>query len=71
MYEKQLSTLKKLIKETDVILNRAKDYNKNDNERLREQARDKYRNLPEEEKNKKREFGKIDTIIYLKKRNKN
>ena len=71
MYEKQLSTLKKLIKETDVILNRAKDYNKNDNERLREQARDKYGNLPEEEKNKKREFGKIDTIIYLKKRNKN
>ena len=28
----------------DVILNRAKDY-ENDKERLREQARDKYRNL--------------------------
>ena len=27
-------------------------------ERLREQARDKYRNLSEEEKNKKREYGK-------------
>ena len=26
--------------------------------RLREQARDTYRNLPEEEKNKKREYGK-------------
>ena len=26
--------------------------------RLREQARDKYRNLPEEEKTKKREYGK-------------
>ena len=26
--------------------------------RLREQARDKYRNLSEEEKNKKREYGK-------------
>ena len=26
--------------------------------RLREQARDKYRNLTEEEKNKKREYGK-------------
>ena len=29
----------------DVILNRAKDYYENDNKRLREQARDKYRNL--------------------------
>ena len=39
----------------DVILNRAKDYYENDKDRLREQARDKYRNLSEEEKNKKRE----------------
>ena len=39
-----------------VILNRAKDYYENDKERLREQARDKYRNLSEE-KNKKREYG--------------
>ena len=42
----------------DVILNRANDYYENDKERLREQARDKYRNLSEEEKNKKREYGK-------------
>ena len=42
----------------DVILNRAKDYYGNDKERLREQARDKYRNLSEEEKNKKREYAK-------------
>ena len=41
----------------DVMLNRTKDY-ENDKERLREQARDKYRNLSEEEKNKKREYGK-------------
>ena len=34
----------------DVILNRAKDYYGNDKERLREQARDKYRNLSKEEK---------------------
>ena len=34
----------------DVILNRAKDYYENDKERLRLQARDKYRNLSEEEK---------------------
>ena len=42
----------------DAILNRAKDYYENDKKRLREQARDKYRNLSEEEKNKKREYGK-------------
>ena len=43
----------------DVMLNKAKDYYKNDKERLREQARNKYRNLSEEEKkNKKREHGK-------------
>ena len=45
-------------KNWDVILNRAKDYYENDKERLREQARDKYRNLSEEEKNKKREYRK-------------
>ena len=41
-----------------MILNTAKDYYENDKKRLREQARDKYRNLSEEEKNKKREYGK-------------
>ena len=45
-------------KNWDVILNRAKDYWENDKERLREWARDKYRNLSEEEKNKKREYSK-------------
>ena len=45
-------------KNLNVILNWAKDYYENDKERLREQARDKYRNLSEEEKNKKREYGK-------------
>ena len=39
----------------NVILNRAKDYYENDKERLRGLARDKYRNLSEEEKNKNRE----------------
>ena len=39
-------------KNRNVILNRAKDYYQNDNDRLREQARDKYRNLSEDEKNK-------------------
>ena len=46
------------LRNRDVILNRAKDYYENDKERLREQARDKYRNLSEEEKNKKREYGR-------------
>ena len=41
-----------------VILKRAKDYYENDKERLREQTRDKYRNLSEKEKNKKWEYGK-------------
>ena len=36
----------------------AKDYYENDKKRLREQARDKYRNLSEEEKNKKQEYGR-------------
>ena len=45
-------------KNRHVILNRAKDYHEHDKERLREQPRDKYRNLSEEEKNKKREYGK-------------
>ena len=53
-----------------MVLNRAKDYYENDKERLREQARDKYRNLSEEEKNKKREYGKKRIAICLKKRNK-
>ena len=38
----------------DVILNRAKNYYENDKRRLRKQARDKYRNLSEEQKNKDR-----------------
>ena len=36
---------------------KAKDYCRNNKDKLREQARDKYRNLSEE-KNKKREYGK-------------
>ena len=37
-------------KKQEVILNRAKDYYENDKKRLREQARDKYRNLSKEKK---------------------
>ena len=42
----------------DVILNKAKDYYENDKEGLRGQSRGKYRNLSEEEENKKTEYGK-------------
>ena len=58
-------------KNRDVILNRAKDYYKNDKERLREQAIDKYKKLSEEEKIKKENMGRIDIVICQKKRNKN
>ena len=40
------------------MLNRAKDYYENDKERLRVQARHKYRNLSDKEKKKKREYGR-------------
>ena len=40
------------------LLNRVKDYYQNDKERLRKQARNKYWNLSEEEKEKKRQYGK-------------
>ena len=42
----------------DVALNKAKEYYKNNNKRLKKQGRNKYRNLSEEHKNKKREYGK-------------
>ena len=40
------------------MLNRAKDYYENDKKRLTEQARNKYRNLSEEVKNKKKRIWK-------------
>ena len=43
-------------KKTDVILNTTKDDYQNDKERLRKQARAKYRNLSQEEKNGKRKY---------------
>ena len=52
--------MRKLIikKNRDMILNREKDYYKNDKERLKEQATDKYRNLSEEDKNEMTEYGR-------------
>ena len=47
-----------IIKKQRSDTKQTKDYYENEKERLREQARDKYRNLSEEEKNKKREYGR-------------
>ena len=52
---------------TEVILNRAKDYYENNKELLREKAKTKYKKLSEEEKDIKREYGKKDIITCLKK----
>ena len=57
-------------KSRNVILNKAKYFYKNYKERLKEYAKDKYRSLSEEEKNKKENTGRIGIIICLKKRNK-
>ena len=57
-------------KSRDVTLNRVKDYYDNDKQRLREQAKNKYRNLSAAEKNKKENMEKIDISICLKKRKK-
>ena len=58
IYKNDIADLTYYQRNRNVILNRAKDYYESDQERLREQAREKYRNLSEEEKNKKREYGK-------------
>ena len=60
-------------KNRDGTVNRAQNYYKNDKERLREKARDKYINLSEEKKKKKKEYGRNiyhNIIICLKKRKK-
>ena len=63
---------KRIIKKTEInkILNRAQGYYNNDTERLREQARDKYRNLSQKKKIKRENMEETDIIICLKKRNK-
>ena len=49
----------------EVILNSAKDYYENNKER--ERAKNKYRELSEKDKNLKREYGKKDIITWQKK----
>ena len=48
-----------------VILNRAKYHYENDKERLRWQAKDKYRNLSEEQKNNERGVWKKQKPQYV------
>ena len=45
-------------KNREIILNRAKKNYENNKERLREQARNKYRELSDKEKDIKREYGR-------------
>ena len=52
-------------KNKNVVLSKAKYYYKNNKDRLREQARDKYRNLSEEEKNKKKRIWKKQILQYV------
>ena len=49
----------------DVILNRLKNYYKNNRERLREQAKDKYKTLSEEEKKQKKRIWKKHISQYV------
>ena len=59
-------------KNKDAILNRTKTYYHNNINFSRERARNKYRELPEEEKIKKKEnMQKIDIKTYLKKKKQN
>ena len=58
-------------KNREIILNRAKDYHKNDKERLKEQAKINVETYQKKKKLKKENMEKTDNIICLKKRNKN
>ena len=56
----------------DEALNKAKEYNKNNNKRLKKQAKDIYiETYLKKTKMKKENMEKIDIIIFLKKRSKN
>ena len=59
----EITDLTYYLKNRNVILNKAKDYYKNNKVRLKEQARGKYRSLSEEEKIKRDNTGRIGIII--------
>ena len=54
----------------ETVLNREKCYQENNKEVLRKKAKNKYRQLSEEEKNIKGSVEEIGIKIFLKKRNK-
>ena len=47
-----------ITKETDIMLNRAKNYYENNKELLRERAKNKYRSLSEDEQDIKKQYQK-------------
>ena len=49
---------KLIIKKTDIMLNRAKEYYENNKELLREHARNRYRSLTENKKQKLKDYQK-------------
>ena len=57
-------------KNRNVILNNGKDFYKNNKERLKEHARNKYSSLSEEANSKKENMRRIGIIICLKKKTK-
>ena len=57
-------------KNRGVVLSKAKDYYKNNKERLRGQARINTETCLKKKKIKKENMGKIDIVICLKRRNK-
>ena len=63
MYKRWI--IKVLIKDIEILLERTKQYYKNNKLKLQEQVRNKYRELSNEEKNKEN-IEKTDTKICLK-----
>ena len=55
----------------EIMLNRAKDYNENDKERLREEGKTNIKTYLKKIKKKRENMEKIDIEICLKKRSKN
>ena len=60
-----------IIKETDIMLNRAKNYYENNKELLRERAKNKYRPLSENEKDIKKQYQKARYHNMNDEKNKN
>ena len=64
----QITDLSYYQRNWDLILNKAKDYNKNNKVRLKEQGRDKYKSCLNKRKIKRENMEGIGIIICLKKK---